>query len=38
LPGDEALKSRLRALSPLTYIGLAERIAELSLQKGDGKG
>lgn len=27
---DEAVKARLRALSPLTYIGLAERIVEMT--------
>jgi len=37
LPGDESLKNRLRGLSPLTYTGLAEKIAELALRQGDGE-
>jgi len=31
LPCDKSVKEKLRALSPLTYIGLAERIAERAL-------
>ncbi len=31
LPIDEAAKARLRALSPLSYTGLAERLAERAL-------
>ncbi len=37
LPGDESLKSRLRALSPLNYTGLAEEIAERTLRQADGE-
>ena len=31
---DESVKARLRALSPLTYVGLAEQIVEKTLDEG----
>jgi len=33
LPVDGAVKEKLRALSPLTYVGVAEQIAELALNE-----
>lgn len=34
---NESIKARLRALSPLSYIGLAEKIADMALDEGPTK-